>query len=312
MADTSKVILFKKEAVYGTDPVPTVAASAALTRNFSAEPIVVDTLERNLDRQTRGRTKTANTNARGTFGYELELQGSGAAGTAPPWMEHLEACGMAAPVLTAATRAEQKFAGVGTALSSGCAHYYISNQRARALGSRGTFGMDFTAGAYAFAKLDMQGLLPAATPVDTLAPGVPVLTAWKDPLEVNTVNTDFALDGFAAVLQSFKFDINADVKPRNLVGANYIQRGNHSITGSIRCEAPDLASKNYFTSLLSGAQIAVQLIHGTVAGSIVQIDASFLQILKIARAEEDDVLMLDINFGLNLGVGQDDLLITAK
>ncbi len=313
MVDTTKVLFFKKETVYGTDAAPTGTANAAITRNFTSKPVVVDRLARNIDRGVRGRTKDAASNARQTFGYELELAGSGAAGTAAPWMEHLEACGMAAPVLTATTSAVQRFAAFGAALSSGTAYHWRGNQKAVGLGVRGTFGWDFTAGAYAFVKLDMTGLLPAAgDPVNDGVPGAVTLTQWKDPVEVNTLNTDFLLDGFPANLKAFTGDANADVKARNLVGANYIQRGNHAITGRILCEAPTIASKNYFRTLLAGSEIAVQVVHGIVAGNIVQFDSARLQILDIEYQEEDDVLMLAINYGLNVGTTNDDLVITAK
>lgn len=312
MVETTKVILAKKETVYGTDAVPTIAANAALTRNFTTEPIVTDTLERNLDLPTRGRSKSANTNRRQTFGYELELAGSGTAGTAPAWMEHLEACGMAAPVLAAGVDAQQKFAGASDVTASLTSYHWHGSQRRRVFGARGSYSLDFTAGAYPFAKLDMTGI-PHATAVDNTAPGAPViLTRWKTPLEVNTVNTDFLLDGFALVLQQFTLDINADVKPRNLVGANYVQRGNHAITGTIKGEVPDLLAKNYFDLLDNSSQVAVRLTHGTVAGNIVDLSGANLQILKIGLVEEDNVLMFDINYGLNVSVGQDDLLITAK
>lgn len=313
MADTFKTILFKKEVTYGTDAAPTTGANAVLTRNFSAKPIQVDQVERPLDLPTRGRRKSAPSNRRSTLRYELELAGSGAAGTAAGWMEHLEACGMAAPVLTAVTKAEQKFALPGTALSSATSHHWMGGQRTRVTGIRGTFGMDFTSGRYPFASLEMTGLLPANPAVDATAPvGEPDFTRWKDPLEVNTANTDFLLDGFAAVLKRFTFNTNAEVRPRNLVGANYINRGNHAGGGQIEIEAPALASKNYFSTLDLGTEIAVQLVHGTVAGNIVQLDGAYLQILDIDRAEEDEIMMLSISYGLNIRAGQDDLLLTAK
>src|SRR5438128_2019795 len=289
MPDARKTILFKKEVTYGTDAAPTPAANAALTRNFTAKPVQVDQLDRKLDLPSRGRVKTAPTNRRTTFGYELELAGSGAAGTAAPWMEHLEACGMAAPTLTAGSKAEQKFAGSGGAMSSATSWHWMGDERVRSRGTRGTFGFDFTAGQYAFLKFDMQGLLPPDPAVDgTAVGGVPDYARWKAPLEVNTDNTDFTLDGFAANLKSFTADANADVKRRNLVGADYINRANHAMTGKIVIEAPAIASKNYFSTLDLGTEVAVQIIHGTVAGNIVQVDASYLQILDIDRAEEDE------------------------
>jgi hypothetical protein len=315
MSDTVKTILFKKEAVYGTDAAPTPALNAVVTRNFSAEPVVVDQLDRKLDLPSRGRRKSANTNRRTSFSYELELAGSGAPGTAAPFMEHLEACGMAAPALTATSKAEQKFAAAGAALSSATVHHWTGGERVRARGSRGNFSLDFTAGQYPFAKLDFMGLLPAlpADAVDTTAVGAaPDYSRWREPVEVNTDNTDFTLDGFALILKSLTLDVGGDVKPRNLVGANYIQRGDHAITGTIVGEAPDLAAKNYYSKLDAGAEGALQLIHGIVAGNIIQLDGAYAQITKIARTEEDDKLMLSISYALNIRNGQDDLLITAK
>lgn len=308
-----KVILFKKEAVYKTDAAPTTGANAALTRNWSAEPLVVDTLDRNLDLPARGRVRSEHTNRRTTFGFELELAGSGAAGTAAPWMEFLEAAGMAAPAVVAGISATQRFAAENAALSSATCHHWMSDQRVRALGSRGTFGFDFTAGRYPFIKFDFTGVLPPPPAVDGTAPvGAPDFTRWKDPLEVATENTSFTLDGFALVLKSFSVDANADVKLRNLVGANYVNVGNRAMTGRIVGEAPAIGAKNYFSTLDTGAEVAVQLIHGVGAGKVVQVDGNYLEILKITRAEEDDKLMLDISFGLNIRAGADDLVLTAK
>lgn len=312
MVDVTKTIFFKKEGVYGTDAAPTGAANATDTRRFTAKPVVTDRIERGLDRPVRGRTKDAPSNERGTFGYELELAGAGAAGTAPAWMEHLEACGMAAPVLTAGATAIQRFSAIGAALSSATAYHWHGNQKRVHLGCRGTFGFDFTAGAYPFLKLDFTGLLPPANAITDAAPGVVDFARWKDPVEVNTDNTDFLLDGYALNLRSFTGDANADVKMRNLVGARYVNRGNHAITGRIIGEAPTIASKNYFASLRTGAEIASQIIHGTIAGNIVQADLAHLQITDIDLQEEDDTLMVSIAYGANVGSTPDDLIWTVK
>lgn len=307
-----KVILFKKEAVYATDAAPTTGANACLTRNFQApNPIQNDQLDRNLDLPTIGRRKSAPTNERTAFSYELELAGSGDVDAAPGWMEHLEACRMAAPVITADTKVEQKFAAEIAAMSSATAWHWLGEQRTRAVGCRGSFGINFTAGAYPFLTLNMMGLLGAAP--DAVAPvGAPDFTRWKDPLEVNTANTDFLLDGYAAILQSYALETNAELKLRNLVGANYIQRGDHAAVARIRIEAPTIAAKNYFTGLRSGAEIAHQIVHGTVAGNIVQLDAAYSQILSIDRSVEDDKIMFDLQVGLNISAGSDDLLLTSK
>lgn len=313
MVETTKVFLLKKEVTYRADATPTMVANAVLSRNFSAKPVAVDRIDRKLDRQQNGRTRDAPSNARQTISYEVEIAGSGDAGTAAPWMEHLEACGMIAPVLIAATSAEQHFTPIGTALSSVTTYHWIGNQKAVGLGGRGTFSWDFTAGQYPFFKIDLTLLLSdgAPDPVDN-TPAAPTLARWIDPLEVNDANTEFLLGGYAAVLKSFTGDANATVAVRNLVGARYVRHGNHAITVKIMIEAPTIASKNYFATLRSGDEIPFSLIHGTVDGNIVEMKSDHLQITDIERQEDDDVAMLSITAALNIGSSNDDLVITAK
>ena len=180
------------------------------------------------------------------------------------------------------------------------------------MGARGDIvAIDFTAGAYPFVGVDYMGL-PPAVPFTVAAPGAATLTAWKDHLEVSTASTSFTLDGFAAILKSFKAKANAEIKLRNLVGTNYIQRGNHKMDVSMMIEAPSFATKNYLNTLSAGTRIAVSITHGTVAGSIVQIDAGFLQFKKIKPVKEDDILMYQIDADMTINLGQDDVLITAR
>jgi hypothetical protein len=192
-------------------------------------------------------------------------------------------------------------------------HHWVQGERVRTRGARGNASLSFTAGQYPFATFDFIGLLPPSPAVDNTAPaGNPDFTRWKDPLEVNTDNTDFLLDGHALALKEFSLDFNGELKMRNLVGQNYAQRGNHAITGRIVGEAPNLGTKNFYTTLDTGAEVPVQLVHGVGAGKVVQLDSAYLEVLSIDRSEEDDKLMLSISYGLNVRAGQDDLLITAK
>jgi hypothetical protein len=313
MVDSYNSMLFKKEGVYGTDSAPVAATNAVLTRNLNIKPLATDRLERALDIPARGARKTAPANKRMEFTYELELAGSGTAGVAPAWMEHLETCGMEAPTIVAVTSASQKFAAIGAVLSSATVHTYRgSNQRRRGRGARGAItAINFTAGAYPFLGLSMTALL-GVTPFDQTALVAPVFTQWKEPLEVSTANTSFTLDGYAAVLRSFVLQDDGEVTLRNLVGSNYVRRGNHAMKGKIVIEAPDFSTKNYLASLDTGAVIVAQLIHGVGGGKIVQIDAANLQITDINDGAESDVAMYEIDVLLTINNGQDDILITAK
>lgn len=312
MVDAVKVVLFKKEGTYATDSNPAVGANAILTRNFSAKPIEGDRLERQLDRGTYGANPSATSNERQTRSFEVELAGSGAAGTAPRWMELLEACGMAAPALTAGIKAEQKFALVSAAKSSGTMYDWFGNQLRKGVGTRGTFSIDFTAGAYPFLQLNMTSLIPAATPYSVAAPGAADFTAWKGPLEVNTDNTAVLLDSYGVIMRSLRLDAGVQAGIRNLVGSRSVNVGNHAATGQMVIEAPSIATKDFIQALRVGSLVPLSVIHGTVAGNIIELAAPKVQITDITESVEDDKLMWTLALTATVDAGADDLTITAK
>lgn len=312
MTDMVKVVMAKKEVTYLTDPVPTLAANAILTRNFSAKPVETDQLERNLDTRTFGATAVVVTNERQSMSYEVEMAGSGAAGTAPAWMELLEACGMAPPVVTAATKAEQRFALPTAVPGSLTHHHWIGDQLRKSVGCRGNFSINLTAGAYPYFSFSFIGLIPAAAPFSVSVPGAATLGRWKDPLEVNNVNTALVLDGFAAVTRSLQIDANVPTVMRNLVGARYIRRGNHAARARMRVEAPSIATKDYIQTLRTNARVPLLATHGVAAGTITEISAPKAQLVDLTEVDEDGVQMWDFDLILTVDAGQDDLILTTK
>lgn len=311
ISEDAKVILFKLEGTEGADANP-AAADAILTRNFSSNPIETDTLERNIDRPTVGGSNVAITNPRQSHNFEVEMAGSGTAQTQPKWMRLLEACGMAAPVEDVGPPAQTTQAFDTAPFASGTLYHWYDDQRRRALMTRGTFGGNLTAGQYPFLSFGTIGLLPTATPFDKVAAPTPDFSAFQAPVEVNTDNTSFTLDSFAAVLRSLEFAANVNVALRNLVGSRRVNRGNHGITGTATIEAPDVATKNYLDTLKAGSEIALQIVHGTQAGNIVQIDMPQCQLTGVNQSEEDDILMYAFGFRANVSAGSDDLTITTK
>lgn len=312
MVDVTRVIAAKAEVSYATDAAPTLAADAILTRNYSTTPLEVDQIDRNLDSGKYGATRKKPSNARIQSSYEVELAGSGLAGTAPAWMKVLAAAGMLTPTLEAGVSATQKFAQPTDPKGSLTEYAWVDNQLRKTLGQRGSFMLDFTAGQLPFAKLDMTGLVPTANPRSVTAPGAADFASWVEPLEVNNENSLFTLDGFGAVTRSFKIESGVNAKLRSLVGARYIKSGNHNATARAVIEAPSIATKDYLSKLAAGDLIAWAFTQGTAAGNIIELTGAKAQITAIAEQEEDDVLMFDISLLLTVDGGADDLVLVAK
>ncbi|WP_336958752.1 phage tail tube protein [Sphingobium aquiterrae] len=311
MVDAVKVVLAKKEATYGTDSAPG-AANAVLTRNYSGKPVDVDRLDRNLDQRIYGALASVPSNERRPISYEVEMAGSGDAGTAPAWMELLEACGLAAATLTADTDAVQQFALPSATPSSLTQHDYVGDQRRKGVGYVGSFTVDFTAGAYPFFSFSWLGLVPAATPFDKSAPPVTDLSRWIEPVEVNDVNTEFLLDGFVPRVRSWRGDAGVTTAVRSLIGSRYVRRGNHAFTSTAVIEAPDIATKDYIQRLRVGSVVEWEMTHGLVAGNIIELATPKVQITDITESEEDDILMWTIAMTHTVEGGSPDLIITAR
>jgi len=106
-----RVILAKIETTYGTDPTPTGAANAILVRNLNVTPQDADFVDRNLVRPYIGRSEQLPAAIRASMDFEVEIAGSGTAGTAPGYDPLLRACAFSAQSLAAAV--------TGTAQSGG-------------------------------------------------------------------------------------------------------------------------------------------------------------------------------------------------
>ena len=78
---SQRLLLAEIESTYGTDPTPTGAANAILVRGLEITPIQADVVERELIRGFMGNFEALLANQRVELTFEVELAGSGAAGT---------------------------------------------------------------------------------------------------------------------------------------------------------------------------------------------------------------------------------------
>lgn len=120
-----RLIAAKIESTYGVDPVPT-GADCMLIRNLTVTGQDADFAGRDLLRPYLGRSEQLPAAIRAKVEFEIELAGSSAAGTAPPYGAILRSCGlsqtlMAAPVtgtaVTGSTVSTIKLAAAASAVT---------------------------------------------------------------------------------------------------------------------------------------------------------------------------------------------------
>lgn len=304
-----KVILQKIEPTEGTDAAPAVATDAILTRNYTPNVLEMDTRTRNLDLPYFGARPQIPVNLRRGATFEVDMAGSGTAITAPAWMKLNRIAGFDAGVPGASSVIQKP---ISTGIVSASQWAYVDDLLLKTVGARASMGVRMEDDEFPFFTYTVLGRAPLAGESEAV-PGAPVHTAWKEPVLASTENTTFTLDGYALPLRRMELDSNNDLAFRSLIGPqDRVTWRNRAWGGRILGELPNLATKNFFTNIRSGATVALSVIHGTATGNIVKIDAPEVQIVGIDTPEEDGILMVALDVILRPSAGNDEIVFTSS
>ena len=302
-----KILLAKTEVTYGADPTPTGAANAILTRDLSISLLQGSPVERNLDRTILGGDIAIHVVPFSQCSFSVELAGSGAAGAAPAYGPLLKACGFAETVNPATSVV---YSPVSTGFSSVTLYFNIDGILHKLTGARGTVVFSLPPGGIPLMNFTFTGI--RHDPSDTALP-TPTLTAFKTPTGVNYVNTPtLTLHGFAATAEKFELDLANEIVYRNVIGEESVQLVDRKPSGSISLEEQGLATKNFHALALASTVDALQLVHGTTTGSIVQFDAPKVQLAQPNYSDSNGILMLNLNLNITPNAGDDELILTVK
>jgi len=285
-----RLLLAKAEATYGTDSSP-AGTDAVLVRELEITPLQSDTVERELIRPYLGASQTLLANTRVEITFQVELAGSGAAGTAPRFGSILKACGFSETVVSSTS---VTYAPVSSSFSSVTLYYNVDGVRHKLTGCRGTFTLNGTVGEIPYIEFTMTGIYNA--PTDTALPSA-TYTNQAVPLVFKDGNTSsFQLLSYARCLQSIEMDMGNEVAYRELVGCTKeVLITDRKVSGNVMIEAVALATKNYFTAALSDSTLGnLQFTHGITAGNIVTVSSSTVDIGDVSYDDQDGITMLSI------------------
>jgi hypothetical protein len=286
-----RLILAKTESTYGTDATP-AGTDAVLVRSLDVTPLEADVVSRDLIRPYLGNSDQLLANTRVRCSFEVELAGSGTAGTAPRYDALLKACGMSGTVVASTS---VTYAPVSATFSSCTIAYNVDGVQHKLTGARGSVTMNCQLGQIPTLQFEMTGIYNAVT--DTAQPAV-TYSAQAMPLIFKEGNTSsFSFFSYAGCLMSVDFNLANDIVYRELIGCTKeVLITDRKPAGTVVIEAPTIAAKDYFSVALGTATGNLTFLHGTTAGNRVTFTASQVDATQPSYSDQDGIQMLNVPY----------------
>ncbi len=285
-------ILAKAESSYGSDPTPTGSANYVQVIDLNIEPIVSDEVSRDLIRPYMGNYEVIPANTRVNVTFDVEMSGSGSAGTAPKYGAILKACGLSETITGGNT---VTYAPVATPSDSVTLFVNYDGIRHKVTGARGTFSLNCEVNNIPRISFSLTGIFNA--PTDTALPTVTVSNQASPLIFKNGSTSNFAIFGFAAALQSWNLDFNNEVIYRELVGGTKeVLITDRRPSGTAVIENPALSAHNFFTDYTGTSTGTNTWLHGTVAGNKVTVSCPQTDLGQPTYEESDGITMLSLPF----------------
>jgi len=298
-----RLILAKIESTYGTDSTP-AGSDAVLVRNLEIQPLVADTVNRELVRPYLGQSDQLLSQTRVEVSFEVELAGSGTAGTAPAYGVVLRSCGLQE---TVSAGASVTYAPESSGFESCTLYYHQDGIRHKVTGCRGTFEMNCEVGQIPVISFTMTGIYNA--PTDTALP-TPTYNDQATPVIFKEGNTTaFSAFSYSGCLMSYNFNIANDVIYRELVGCTKeILITNRAPNGTVVIEAPTITAKDFFAAATGSSTGSITFQHGQTAGNIVTMTTAQSDLGNLTYSDQDGIQMLNMPFiAVPTSSGNDEL-----
>ena len=302
------LLLAKVETTPGTDPTPTPAVNAILCRAITPELIAGDQVSRDLIRPYKGNAGKLMAGEHRRIQFEVELAGSGTAGTAPAWGPLLLACGFAETVTVGTDVTYDPVSGGEPTLTL---YGFLDGIKFVMSGCKGNVSFQLNAKGIPVMQYEFIGTYSAATDV-TMPTGVNY-SAFQQPLTVGKVNTPtLSFHSVTACVSAYSIAWGNTLAWRELINCAGAHSADRAPTGSITMELPSIASKNWAEVVRTGATGAANVVHGTTAGNIVELQASNILCNPFSLQDDQGIAMLNMPFDLMPNLGDDELSVIVR
>lgn len=308
------LILAKIETTAGTDAVPAGATDAVLVSNVSITPLNATNIDRAFIRPYFGSSPQLVGVADIRCSFEVELAGSGTAGTAPQWGVLMQACANAEASLTVPSRVE--FSPISTALKTVTIYWYDDGVLHKLLGAMGNCKLSFKSGGRPMLTFDFIGAdggISAATDTGTF-------TAWKTPVAMTKANvvdvtlgatyaTGALTGGTAYPSTGMDLDMGNSVQFIPTLSYEQIDITDRQMVGSVQLDLTAANEVTFMASVKANTLQSLAMTIGTATGNKIIVYAPTVQLINPVKAELNGRRMIGYSMRLVPNAGNDELLI---
>lgn len=297
------VLLAKIESTYNTDPTPTGLADAVLASNVAWSLAGARMNERPAMRNTLGQLKQLFGGALLQMSFDVEVKGSGTAGTAPEIGPLLRACGLNETIVASTS---VTYAPVSTAIESCTMYLYEDGKLYKMTGCRGNVSGNLETGQAGKLSFTLTGHYSGPTDVSVASP------TYDSTVPVATLSGGFAADSYAAVINALAFDLgNSVVTPPSFNAADGfgdIIISGRDVAGSIDPEDVLIATKDFMAAYKAGTVMSIATgVIGSTAGNRYQLTFGYSTYRDLAPGDRDGIRTYELAFGAAESSGDDEL-----
>jgi len=237
--------------------------------------------------------------------FDVELKGSGTAGTAPALGNLLKACGFGE---TVAANTSVTYAPASSSISSMTLAVYQDGVIKKIWGARGNVSLKLEDGAPGWLHFEFTGADFSVTD-GTMLSGV-TYESTKPPAFLSATLT---IDSYSALIGLLEINMNNEVNLRKDANSQSGYKSavitNRKPTMTIDPEQVLVATHDFYGKLRTGNEGSLSLVLGSTTGNICTISAPKVQYTGISDDVRDGIRVLGVTCQLNRSSGDDEISI---
>lgn len=293
MLTTRSVLLAETETGYNTDPTPSESTNAILVENLKHAFAGARMADRSkMVKPQLAPLKNLYAGALMEVSFDVEIKGSGTAGTAPAFDPLLTACGFEATTV-ASTSVTYTPTSDPSEHKSVTLYVYEDGLLYKVTGCRGSFTMSLTTANVGKLSFKLTGHFSGPTTVSLVSP------TYSSVVPPVVLGTSFAVDSYSAVISKFEVDLGITVATPDSIsstdGYGEIRVTGMAPTFTIDPEATLIATYDWVSKWKSSASYALSTgTIGSTAGNRYAVSAPAAVYSEVGTGDRSGIITREI------------------